>query len=518
MAVSPASLQVEKPSHASEGASTASIPHFLHGERQSGTSARVGTVWNPSTGKIAARVPLASSPDVDVAVSSGERAFSEWSSWSPLKRAHVLFRFRELLESNATELATIIASEHGKVLSDARGELQRGIEVVEFACGIPHLLKGEFSPGVSTGVDMYSLRQPLGVVAGITPFNFPAMVPLWMLAPAIACGNAFILKPSEKDPSCGVRLAELLVEAGAPPGVLNVLHGDAEAVNALLVHPGIEAVSFVGSTPIARHVYATAAAHGKRVQAMGGAKNHLVVMPDADLDQAVDALIGAAYGSAGERCMAISVAVAVGQQTGDALRERLAQRVRALRVGASNTSGVEMGPLVTADHRARVASYVGVGVDEGADLVVDGRGLTVPGHDAGFFLGGCLFDRVTPSMRIYREEIFGPVLCLVRTETFAEALGVVSGHEFGNGASIFTRDGNTAREFADRVQSGMVGVNIPIPVPLAFYSFGGWKHSAFGDQNQHGMDGVRFFTKLKTVTSRWPKSSAGAEFVMPNLK
>ena len=519
MAVSPASLKLEK-GPAPDGATehVAPIEHFVHGERWRGTSARSSAVWNPSSGVVRGRVSLASPADVDDAVASGERGFSEWSSWSPLKRAHVLFRFRELLESNATELAAIIAGEHGKVLSDARGELQRGIEVVEFACGIPHLLKGEFSSGVSTGVDMYSLRQPLGVVAGITPFNFPAMVPLWMLAPAIACGNAFILKPSEKDPSCGVRLAELLLDAGAPAGVLNVLHGDAEAVNALLVHPGIQAVSFVGSTPIAQHVYATAAAHGKRVQAMGGAKNHLVVMPDADLDQAVDALIGAAYGSAGERCMAISVAVAVGEATGDALRNRLAERVRALRIGPSTAAGVEMGPLVTAEHRARVAGYVALGVDEGADLVVDGRGQTVPGHEAGFFLGGCLFDRVTTSMRIYREEIFGPVLCLVRAGTFGEASGIVSTHEFGNGASIFTRDGNTAREFVDRVQSGMVGVNVPIPVPLAFYSFGGWKHSAFGDQNQHGMDGVRFFTKLKTVTSRWPKSSAGPEFVMPILK
>jgi malonate-semialdehyde dehydrogenase (acetylating)/methylmalonate-semialdehyde dehydrogenase len=365
---------------------------------------------------------------------------------------------------------------------------------------------------------MYSLRQPLGVVAGITPFNFPAMVPLWMLAPAIACGNAFILKPSEKDPSCGVRLAELFLEAGGPAGVLNVLHGDAEAVDALLAHPSIQAISFVGSTPVARHVYATAASHGKRVQSMGGAKNHLVVMPDADLDLAVDALMGAAYGSAGERCMAVSVAVAVGEATADALRDRLASRVRELRIGPSTKSGMDMGPLVTEAHRDRVAGYVSIGVDEGAELVVDGRGIRVAGHDDGFFLGGCLFDRVTPAMRIYREEIFGPVLCLVRAGSFDEALGIVNGHEYGNGASVFTRDGHSAREFADRVQSGMVGVNVPIPVPLAFYSFGGWKNSAFGDQNQHGMDGVRFFTKLKTVTSRWPNTASGAEFTMPTLK
>ncbi len=520
MAASPASLTQRNEGKRSEDTplDAAFIPHFLHGERRRENADRTGPVFNASTGRLAGRVAMASARDVDDAVSSGARGFAEWASWSPLKRARVLFRFRELLEANATELATIIATEHGKVLSDARGELQRGIEVVEFACGIPHLLKGEYSSGVSTGVDMYSLRQPLGVVAGITPFNFPAMVPLWMLAPAIACGNAFILKPSEKDPSCGVRMAELFIEAGAPPGVLNVLHGDAEAVNALLTHPGIQAVSFVGSTPIAKHVYATAAAHGKRVQAMGGAKNHLVVMPDADLDNAVDALIGAAYGSAGERCMAISVAVAVGERTGDALRDRLAERVRALRVGPSTAPNVEMGPLVTAAHRERVTGYVALGVEEGAELVVDGRGLSITSHEEGFFLGGCLFDRVTPSMRIYREEIFGPVLCLVRAKDFGEALGIVSGHEFGNGASIFTRDGNTAREFTDRVQAGMVGVNVPIPVPLAFYSFGGWKNSAFGDQNQHGMEGVRFFTKLKTVTSRWPTSTLGPEFVMPNLK
>ncbi len=494
------------------------LPHFVHGVRATLASDRRGPVWNPSTGRQEREVPLATSSDVAEAVSSGEVAFLQWAAWSPLKRARVMFRFRDLLQEHATELASLIAAEHGKVLADALGELQRGIEVVEFACGIPHLLKGEFSSGVSTGVDMYSLRQPLGVVAGITPFNFPAMVPLWMLAPAIACGNAFLLKPSEKDPSCPVRLAELLVEAGAPAGVLNVVHGDAGTVDAILAHPAIQAVSFVGSTPVARHVYATAAANGKRVQSMGGAKNHLVVMPDADLDQAVDALLGAAFGSAGERCMAISVAVAVGDATADELRRRLADRVRSLRIGPSTTPGVEMGPLVTAAHHHRVAAYVALGVEEGADLVVDGRNVRVDGHEDGFFLGGCLFDRVTTSMRIYQEEIFGPVLCLVRAADPAEALGIVNGHEFGNGASVFTRDGNTAREFADRVQAGMVGVNVPIPVPLAFYSFGGWKHSAFGDQNQHGMDGVRFFTKLKTVTSRWPAATTGSEFTMPNLK
>jgi malonate-semialdehyde dehydrogenase (acetylating)/methylmalonate-semialdehyde dehydrogenase len=496
----------------------AAIPHHVDGRPHPGRGARHGPVFNPSTGRVAARVAFADDGDVQDAIASSQRAFAEWSRWSPLRRARVLFRFRELLESHTDDLAALIAGEHGKVVADARGELQRGIEVVEFACGIPHLMKGEFSSGVSTGVDMHSLRQPLGVVAGITPFNFPAMVPLWMLAPAVACGNAFILKPSEKDPSCSVRLAELLVEAGAPPGVLNVLQGDAEAVNGLLAHPAVEAVSFVGSTPVAQHVYATAAAQGKRVQAMGGAKNHLVVLPDADLDQAVDALMGAAYGSAGERCMAVSVAVAVGDATADALRERLAGRVRALRIGPSHAPGVEMGPLVTGAHRDRVRSYVALGVEEGADLVVDGRELTVGGHEGGFFLGGCLFDRVTPAMRIYREEIFGPVLCLVRTGNVDAAVDLASSHEFGNGVSIFTRDGHAAREFADRVQAGMVGINVPIPVPLAFYSFGGWKHSAFGDHNQHGMDGVRFFTKQKTVTTRWPAGRTGSEFTMPTLK
>jgi malonate-semialdehyde dehydrogenase (acetylating)/methylmalonate-semialdehyde dehydrogenase len=488
------------------------VPHYIAGERRPGSGDRA-PVFNPSDGRVQAEVAFATNDDLRDAIASAEEGFREWSSWSPLKRARVLFRFRDLLESHVDELALIIAREHGKVVADARGEVQRGLEVVEFACGIPHLLKGEFSSGVSTGVDMHSLRQPLGVVAGITPFNFPAMVPLWMLAPAIACGNAFLLKPSEKDPSCPVRLAELLIEAGAPPGVLNVLLGNAGTVNALLEHPAVQAISFVGSTPVAQHVYATAAAHGKRVQSMGGAKNHLVVMPDANLDQAVDALVGAAYGSAGERCMAVSVAVAVGDATAAQLRDRLAERVRALRIGRSTDQNVDMGPLVTREHRVRVAGYLAIGVDEGADLVVDGRDVSFEGD--GFFLGGSLFDHVQPSMRIYREEIFGPVLCLVRVDTLDAATRLVSEHEFGNGASIFTRDGSAAREFSDRVQAGMVGVNIPIPVPLAFYSFGGWKNSALGDHNQHGMDGVRFFTKLKTVTTRWPESAGGSEFTMP---
>ncbi|MEP7345630.1 MAG: CoA-acylating methylmalonate-semialdehyde dehydrogenase [Gemmatimonadaceae bacterium] len=498
------------------------MEHFVGGARVSGVeggASRFGIVYNPSAGIPAKRVPLGSRSFVESVIADAERAFPDWGGSSPLRRARVMFRFRDLIEQHLDELAGIISDEHGKVFADARGEVQRGLEVVEFACGIPHLLKGEFSEGVSKGIDMYSLRQPLGVVAGITPFNFPAMVPMWMFAPAIACGNTFVLKPSEKDPGCPVRIAELFIEAGGPPGVLNVVHGDKEAVDTLLTDPRVQAVSFVGSTPIARYVYATAAGHGKRVQSMGGAKNHLVVMPDADMEQVTDALMGAAYGSAGERCMAISVAVAVGDETADDLIARLASRVRALRIAPSREGGAEMGPLVTPDHRQRVSGYIDLGVTEGAELVVDGRGLALDGHENGFFLGGSLFDRVTPAMRIYREEIFGPVLCVVRAATFDEALGLANDHEFGNGVAIFTRDGDSAREFVSRVQVGMVGVNVPIPVPLAFYSFGGWKHSAFGDQNQHGMDGVRFFTKLKTVTSRWPAGiRSGSEFVMPTHK
>jgi malonate-semialdehyde dehydrogenase (acetylating)/methylmalonate-semialdehyde dehydrogenase len=508
-----------RPADRASAAEPDEITHFVGGGRRRGESGRSGPVYDPATGRVSGRVPFASRAEVEAAIADAERAFADWGGSSPVRRARVMFRFRELLDAHADELAAMISSEHGKVLGDARGEVQRGLEVVEFACGTPHLMKGEFSDGVSKGIDMHSLRQPLGVVAGITPFNFPAMVPMWMLAPAIACGNTFVLKPSEKDPSCPVRVAELFVEAGGPPGVLNVVHGDREAVDVLLTDPRVQAVSFVGSTPIARHVYATASAHGKRVQAMGGAKNHLVVMPDADLDQAADALMGAAYGSAGERCMAVSVAVVVGDGTAEALRARLAPRVQSLKVGAPLDAGVEMGPLVTAEHRARVAGYVDLGVAEGAELVVDGRGLAVNGHADGFFLGGCLFDHVRPEMRIYREEIFGPVLSMVRVADFEGALALANDHEFGNGVAIFTRDGDAAREFVHRVQVGMVGVNVPIPVPLAFYSFGGWKQSAFGDTNQHGMDGVRFFTKLKTVTTRWPAGvRVGSEFAMPVLR
>ena len=495
------------------------IHHFIGGARTLAHVDRWAPVGNPSTGATTAAVPFASAADVDAVVQDAQRAFAAWSATPALRRARVMFRFKELIEAHLDELARLISLEHGKVFADAKGEVQRGLEVVEFCCGIPHLLKGEFSESVGTGIDSYSLRQPLGVVAGITPFNFPVMVPLWMLAPAIACGNCFVLKPSEKDPSSTLRLAELLVEAGAPPGVLNVVHGDKVAVDALLTHPLVQAVSFVGSTPIARYIYETCAREGKRVQAMGGAKNHLIVLPDADLDQATDGLIGAAYGSAGERCMAISVAVPVGERTADALVARLAERVRQLKVGPSLADGVEMGPLVTQAHLDKVRGYVDLGVQEGATLVVDGRGLRVAGHEDGHFLGGCLFDRVTPAMRIYQEEIFGPVLSVVRAATFDDALQLANTHPFGNGVSVYTRDGDAAREFVSRVQVGMVGVNVPIPVPLAFYSFGGWKQSAFGDMNQHGMDGVRFYTKLKTVTSRWPTGiRAGSEFVMPVMK
>jgi malonate-semialdehyde dehydrogenase (acetylating)/methylmalonate-semialdehyde dehydrogenase len=512
-------LTTDAPAAAHES-SVSALRHFIGGRRTSGTSDRFGNVYDPTTGTVAARAPYASRADVESAIADALRAFPAWAATPALKRARVMFRFRELLEGHADELARLITSEHGKVLADARGEVQRGLEVVEFVCGIPHLMKGEFSDSIGEGIDSYSMRQPLGVAAGITPFNFPVMVPLWMLAPAIACGNTFVLKPSEKDPSATLRVAELLVEAGAPPGVLNVVIGDKEAVDTLLADPRVQAVSFVGSTPVARYVYATAAAHGKRVQSMGGAKNHLVVLPDADLDHTVDAIVGAAYGSAGERCMAVSVAMPVGQRTADALVERLADRVRALRIGAPTQPDVDMGPLVTGEHRDRVRGYVDAGVREGAKLVVDGRSYEGPeGFRSGFFLGGCLFDRVRPEMRVYREEIFGPVLTVTRADTLDDALRLASDHEFGNGVSIFTRDGGSAREFAQRVQAGMVGINVPIPVPLAFYSFGGWKRSAYGDQAQHGMEGVRFYTKLKTITARWPSDAAlGSEFMMPTVK
>ncbi len=495
------------------------LHHYIGGKKVAGKSGRFGDVYNPTTGEKSASVPYASKEEVEAAIADSQKAFAQWGAMSPMARARVMFKFKELIEKNMDELALLVANEHGKVLSDAKGSVQRGLEVVEFACGIPHLMKGEYSDSVSSGIDVYSMRQPLGVVAGITPFNFPAMVPMWMFAVAIAAGNCFILKPSEKDPSCPLRLGELMVEAGAPPGVLNVVIGDKVSVDTLLGDPRVQAISFVGSTPIAHYVYETAARNGKRVQAMGGAKNHMIVMPDADMDQAVDALIGAGYGSAGERCMAVSVAVPVGDKTADALVEKLAPRVRALKVGPSTAKDSEMGPLVTKQHFDKVRGYIDHGVTEGAKLVVDGRGLKLQGYENGYFMGGSLFDNVTPGMKIYKEEIFGPVLSVVRAKTYEEAARLPTEHEFGNGVAIFTRDGDAAREFAAKVQVGMVGINVPIPVPLAFHTFGGWKRSAFGDTNQHGPEGVRFYTKIKTVTARWPTGiRSGAEFNIPTLK
>jgi malonate-semialdehyde dehydrogenase (acetylating)/methylmalonate-semialdehyde dehydrogenase len=491
------------------------IGHYIGGSRAAGVSGAVADLYEPASGKIFARVSMGGPQDVELAVAAATRAWPEWAATPSPRRAAVLFKFKHLIEQHADELARLITREHGKVLSDARGSLQRGLEVVDFACGIPHLLKGEYSENIGTNIDSYSLRQPLGVCAGITPFNFPAMVPLWMFPLAIACGNTFILKPSEKVPSCSLRLAGLLTEAGLPPGVFNIVNGGKEAVDAILSHPGIAAVSFVGSTPVAEHVHRSGTAAGKRVQALGGAKNHMVVMPDADPDQAADALMGAAYGSAGERCMSISVAVAVGASA-DGLIQKLAPRVRALKIGPGTDPESEMGPLVTAAHRDKVKGYIDIGVKEGAELVVDGRSLRLQGYEDGFFLGPSLFDKVRPEMRIYREEIFGPVLCVVRAANFDDAIKLVNEHEFGNGAAIFTGDGNTARSFVSRVAAGMVGVNVPIPVPMAFYSFGGWKHSLFGDHHIHGMEGIRFYTKLKTVTSRWPAGIRdGADFIMP---
>ncbi|NJD25669.1 MAG: CoA-acylating methylmalonate-semialdehyde dehydrogenase [Betaproteobacteria bacterium] len=502
-------------SEATPHAAAAVLDHYIAGRRVAPAGSRGAAVIAPSTGQVSARVPLAGAGEVAAAVAAAAAALPGWSAAPPLRRARVLQRFRELLERHRDDLARIITREHGKVLDDARGEVVRGTEVVEFACGIPHLLKGEHSAEIGAGVDSWSLRQPVGVCAGITPFNFPVMVPMWMFPVALACGNTFVLKPSERDPSASLFVADLLAEAGLPPGVFNVVHGDKETVDALLDDPRVAAVSFVGSTPVAEAIYTVGSAAGKRVQALGGAKNHLVVMPDADLDQAVDALVGAAYGSAGERCMAISVAVAVGG-IADELVARLAERARTLKVGPGLEPGMEMGPLVTAAHRDRVSGYVATGVAEGAQLVVDGRGLQVAGHPDGFFLGGCLFDHVKPAMRIYREEIFGPVLCVVRVPDFAAAVDLVNRHEFANGTAIFTRSGHAAREFAARIEVGMVGINVPIPVPMAFHSFGGWKRSLFGDHAVHGPEGVRFYTRLKTVTSRWPDDPpGGASFVMP---
>jgi malonate-semialdehyde dehydrogenase (acetylating)/methylmalonate-semialdehyde dehydrogenase len=496
-----------------------SYSHWIGGRMVAGTSGRAGDVFNPSLGIVAARVALANETEVDAAVRAARAAYPAWAATPALKRARVLFKFKEIIEQRRGELAKLIASEHGKLVSDAAGEVTRGLEVVEFACGAPHLLKGEFADNVGTGVDSYSLRQPIGVAVGITPFNFPAMVPLWMFPVALVCGNTFILKPSERDPGAGLLLAQWLHEAGLPPGVFNVVNGDKVAVDALLRHPEVNAVSFVGSTPIAEYVQREGVAHGKRVQALGGAKNHLVMLPDADTQQVCDALLGAAYGSAGERCMAISVAVAVGDATADRLVAALAERVRTLRVDHSQNGEADMGPLITAAHRAKVSDYIAAGVSEGARLVVDGRGLKVAGFENGFFLGGCLFDGVTPAMKIYREEIFGPVLVVLRAASLGDAVKLVNSHEFANGTAVFTRDGAAARAFVQAIEVGMVGVNVPIPVPMAFFSFGGWRRSIFSDHAMHGMEGVRFYTRLKTVTSRWPNlDEGGPEFVMPTMK
>ncbi|MQA81970.1 MAG: CoA-acylating methylmalonate-semialdehyde dehydrogenase [Streptosporangiales bacterium] len=494
------------------------IEHWIDGAATAGASTRRGTVWNPATGERQAEVVLGSAADVDLAVRAATKALETWRDESPVKRARVMFRFRDLVERHADEIAKVISAEHGKVVSDAAGEVQRGLEVVEFACGIPQLLKGDFSDQVSRGIDAYAFRQPLGVVAGITPFNFPAMVPMWMHPIAIACGNTFVLKPSERDPSASLLVAELYAEAGLPEGVYNVVHGDKEAVDAVLDHPEIAAVSFVGSTPIARYIYERAAKNGKRVQALGGAKNHAVVLPDADLDFAAEHLTTAGYGSAGQRCMAISAVVAVGA-VGDALVDRLSARASSVRVGPGSDESADMGPVVTPEARERVLSAVDGGVSEGAELLVDGRGVSVEGNDGGFYVGPTLFDRVTPEMAVYRDEIFGPVLVVLRAETLDEAIELVNANPYGNGTAIFTSSGEAAREFQRRVTVGMIGVNVPIPTPLAFYSFGGWKDSLFGGHHVHGPEGVQFYTRGKAVTARWPhvEHASGASFSFPTL-
>ncbi|MDP2297778.1 MAG: CoA-acylating methylmalonate-semialdehyde dehydrogenase [Pseudolabrys sp.] len=495
------------------------IGHFIGGKTVKGASGRTGDVFDPNTGDVQAKVALASKSEVEAAIADAEAAQPAWAATNPQRRARVMFKFLELVNKEYDALAKLLSSEHGKTVPDARGDIQRGLEVVEFACGIPHLLKGEYTEGAGPGIDLYSVRQPLGVVAGITPFNFPAMIPLWKCAPAIACGNAFVLKPSERDPSVPMRIAELFLEAGLPPGILNVVNGDKEAVDTLLTDRRVQAIGFVGSSDIAQYIYSTAAAHGKRAQCFGGAKNHMIVMPDADIDQAVDALIGAGYGSAGERCMAISVAVPVGEKTADILMKKLIPRVESLKIGLSTDAQADYGPVVTQAALNRIRDYVDTGVKEGATLAVDGRGFKMQGYEKGFFMGGCLFDNVKPDMKIYKEEIFGPVLSVVRAKDYEEALRLPSEHDYGNGVAIYTRDGDTARDFVSRVQVGMVGVNFPIPVPLAYHTFGGWKRSGFGDLNQHGPDSVRFYTKTKTITQRWPSGTKeGAEFSIPTMK
>ena len=489
------------------------IENAFGGKQVASASPRTANVYNPATGEVVAKLPLSTLDEINAVVAAAKAAAASWGATPPMKRVAPMFRFKELLQKNADAIARAISTEHGKTHPDALGELQRGIEVVDFACGIPHLLKGEYSRNIGPDIDSWSDRQPLGVVAGITPFNFPAMVPMWMFPVAVACGNTFVLKPSERDPSAPMLIWELFQEAGFPAGVFNVVHGDKTAVDALLDHPDVRAVSFVGSTPIAEYVYTRGAAAGKRVQALGGAKNHMIVMPDADMDKAVDALMGAGYGSAGERCMAISVAVPVGQKTADRLVEALAPRVRALKVAPATDPDSEMGPVVTGEAKRRITDLIGLGVKEGAELVVDGRGLVLQGYENGFFLGGTLFDRVTPDMTIYKQEIFGPVLSVVRAQSYDEAADLVNSHEYGNGTAIFTRDGDTARTFADRIEVGMVGINVPIPVPVAYHSFGGWKRSLFGDHAVYGPEGVRFYTRIKTVTARWPTGiRSGAEF------
>ena len=500
------------------------ITHFIDGQAVTGTSGRYGDVFNPNTGEVQARVALATPAELDAAVQSSLRAQQSWALVNPQRRARVMFEFKRLLEANMNELAEMLSAEHGKVIADSKGDIQRGLEVIEFACGIPQSMKGEYTEGAGPGIDVYSMRQPLGVCAGITPFNFPGMIPMWMFGMAIAVGNTFVLKPSERDPSVPVRLAELFMEAGANQGmdlkgVLNVVHGDKAAVDAILDHPDIKAVSFVGSSDIAHYVYARGTAAGKRVQAMGGAKNHGVILPDADMDQVVKDVAGAAFGSAGERCMALPVVVPVGEKTADELRQRMVAEIERLKVGVSTDADAHYGPVVTAAHRQKIADYIRLGQDEGAELVIDGRGFTLQGFEQGFFIGPTLFDHVKPHMRTYQEEIFGPVLQIVRAESFEEALALPSSHQYGNGVAIYTQSGRAARDFAARVNVGMVGINVPIPVPVAYHTFGGWKRSAFGDTNQHGMEGVKFWTHVKTVTARWPEGDVGDQsFVIPTMR
>lgn len=495
------------------------LTHLIAGAATKGDAQRTADIFNPSTGAVQGKVWLGEASDVDAAVKAAQKVQPEWGSTNPQRRARVMFKFKELLEANMDDLAAMLSAEHGKVIADSKGDIQRGLEVIEFACGIPHLLKGEYSEGAGPGIDIYSMRQPLGVVAGITPFNFPAMIPMWMFGVAIACGNAFILKPSEKDPSVPLRLAELMLEAGAPEGLLNVVQGDKTVVDAILHHDDIRAVSFVGSSDIAHYVYSTGTANGKRVQAMGGAKNHGIILPDADMDQVIADFSGAAFGSAGERCMALPVAVPVGKQTADEFVGRMSEEMAKLKVGVSTDDSAHYGPVVSAAHRAKIESYIEMGVKEGADLVVDGRGVKLQGHEEGFFIGPSLFDNVTAGMQSYQEEIFGPVLQVVRADTLEQAARLPSEHQYGNGVAIFTRSGLAAREFAAKVNVGMVGVNVPIPVPVAYHTFGGWKRSAFGDVNQHGPEGIRFYTKVKTVTQRWPSGDVTDQsFIIPTMK